>query len=128
VKLLLDTHTFLWLAEDSPKLSSTVKILLDNEDHQLFLSTASVWEMQIKVNTGKLKLGQILSEIIAQQQQINELKILPIKLEHIWQLKNLPLHHKDPFDRMIISQAITEDLPVLTIDSKFNQYPINTIW
>lgn len=128
MKLILDTHVFIWTVLEPEKLSSQIVMLIGNDDNDLFISTASIWEMQIKITIGKLHFDDLLSEIVAQQQQINELKILPIKLEHIWQLKHLPLHHKDPFDRMIISQAITEDLPVLTIDNSFNRYPINTIW
>ncbi len=128
MKLLLDTHVFIWSVLEPEKLSSQIVMLISSDDNDLFLSTASIWEMQIKIGIGKLHFDNLLSEIVAQQREINELKILPIKLKHIWQLNNLPLHHKDPFDRMIISQAITENLPILTIDNIFNQYPINTIW
>jgi PIN domain nuclease of toxin-antitoxin system len=128
VKLLLDTHVFIWSVLEPEKLSSQIVMLISSDDNDLFLSTASIWEMQIKIGIGKLHFDNLLSEIVAQQREINELKILRIKLRHIWQLNNLPLHHKDPFDRMIISQAITENLPILTIDNIFNQYPINIIW
>ena len=128
MKLLLDTHVFIWSVLEPEKLSSQIVMLISSDDNDLFFSTASIWEMQIKIGIGKLHFDNLLSEIVAQQREINELKILPIKLKHIWQLNNLPLHHKDPFDRMIISQAITENLPILTIDNIFAQYPINTIW
>ncbi len=128
MKILLDTHAFLWLVEGSNQLSSTANSLLSDTDNDLFLSIASIWEMQIKVSIGKLKLGAYLSEIIANQREINDVQILPVELEHIWQLDNLPLYHKDPFDRMLIAQAITENIPIMSIDSAFNQYPVQIIW
>lgn len=128
MKILLDTHAFLWLVEGSNKLSATANSLLSNTDNDLFLSIASIWEMQIKVSIGKLRLGIPLWEIVANQKDINDVKILPVELEHIWQLDNLPLHHKDPFDRMLIAQALTENIPIMSIDSALNQYPVQIIW
>ena len=128
MKILLDTHAFLWFVEGSNKLSQTANSLLTDANHELFLSIASVWEMQIKVSIGKLKLGASLSEIVANQREINDVQILVVGLEHIWQLDNLPLHHKDPFDRMLIAQAITENIPIMSIDNVFGKYSVQTIW
>ena len=128
MKIILDTHAFLWFAENSKKLSQTANILLNNQENKLLLSIASVWEMQIKIGIGKLQLEESLTEIVAKQREVNEVEIFPINLDHIWQLDSLPLHHKDPFDRMLIAQAITENLPILTIDSIFHKYQVNIIW
>ncbi len=128
MKILLDTHAFLWFVEGSNKLSQTANSLLTEANHELFLSIASIWEMQIKISIGKLKLEASLSEVIANQREINDVQILVVELEHIWQLDNLPLHHKDPFDRMLIAQAITENIPIMSIDSVFGKYSVQTIW
>lgn len=92
------------------------------------MSIASIWEMQIKITIGKLHFDESLSNIVISQRDINDVQILPVELEHIWQLDNLPLHHKDPFDRMLIAQSITENLPIMSIDSVFAQYPVHIIW
>ncbi len=128
MNLILDTHTFIWWTITPEKLSKTASELINHSDNRLFLSTVSIWEMQIKIGLGKLHFDDPLSEIVANQREINDLQILPIELAHIWQLNNLPLHHKDPFDRMLIAQAITENFPILGIDSFFEKYPINKLW
>ena len=88
----------------------------------------SVWEIQIKVQLGKLNLDISLSEIVKDQTKINDVQILPLKLSHIWTLDTLPYYHKDPFDRLLISQAITENLIIRGVDSVFNSYPVQKIW
>ncbi|MDJ0687731.1 MAG: type II toxin-antitoxin system VapC family toxin [Xenococcaceae cyanobacterium MO_188.B32] len=89
---------------------------------------ASIWEMQIKIQLGKLKLDLPLPDLIYSQKQVNRLKILPIELFHIWTLDGLPKHHKDPFDRILIAQAIAEKVPILSVDSIFDSYPIQRLW
>lgn len=125
--LILDTHVFIWWTLTPEKLSSTAIDLINN-NNQLLLSIASIWEMQIKITIGKLHFDESLSDIVISQRDINDVQILPVELEHIWQLDNLALHHKDPFDRMLIAQSITENLPIMSIDSVFAQYPIQIIW
>lgn len=128
MKILLDTHAFIWWSLTPEKLSLSGLNLIENQKNNLYLSIASVWEMQIKISINKLHFDNPLSDIIIHQKNINDLQILPIELEHIWQLKNLPLHHKDPFDRMLIAQGITEKMPILSIDSVFENYSIDVIW
>ncbi|MBR8826534.1 MAG: type II toxin-antitoxin system VapC family toxin [Gomphosphaeria aponina SAG 52.96 = DSM 107014] len=128
MKILIDTHTFLWFAQGSSKLSPQATELLEDDENETLLSIASIWEMQIKIKIGKLQLDVPLPELIASQQTTNELEILPIKLSHIWALDELPLHHKDPFDRLLIAQGIRENLPILSIDSSFDQYPGQRLW
>ena len=128
MKYLLDTHAFLWAAGEPDKLSSQVKALLLDRNNQLLLSLASVWEIQIKIQAGKLKLPSPLPRIIQTQQQINQLELLPIDLSHILALGNLPDHHRDPFDRMMIAQAQVEDIILISRDSMVRQYPIQVIW
>jgi PIN domain nuclease of toxin-antitoxin system len=128
MNILLDSHTLIWFSQNSPKLSSQAISILENGNNILFLSLVSVWEIQIKVQLGKLKLDIPLADLVADQTRINDIQILPLKLSHIWTLDTLPYYHKDPFDRLLIAQAITENLIILSIDSVFDSYPIQKLW
>jgi PIN domain nuclease of toxin-antitoxin system len=123
MKLLLDTHIFIWWADQPEKLSPTALSALEDEANELLLSVASVWEMQIKIQLGKLKLSLPLKELIKSQQETNELTLLPVALTHVLALDALPLHHKDPFDRLLIAQSTEEDLTLVTADSQLSAYP-----
>jgi PIN domain nuclease of toxin-antitoxin system len=128
MRYLLDTHVFIWWAGEPARLSSLTLSLCQDPAHTLLLSMASAWEMQIKSQLGKLHLTLPLSEIIESQQQTNRLEILPITLTHIWGLAKLPDHHKDPFDRLLISQAITEGLTLISHDPEVARYPVQIAW
>ena len=128
MNLLLDTHAFIWLWEDTSKVPPRVLAACENKDNQLYLSIASVWEMQIKVIAGKLAFQQPLAEIIEQQRDENGISILPISLTHVWQLATLPAHHNDPFDRMIVAQASAEKLSLVTADRHIARYPVELFW
>ena len=119
-RILLDTHTFIWLDLEPVKLSIDCQNLLLDRENILLLSLASVWEMQIKYQLGKLTLRLPLPNLIAEQQQANSIQILPIELNHIWALDRLANHHRDPFDRLLIAQAIAEDVPILSDDGLFD--------
>jgi PIN domain nuclease of toxin-antitoxin system len=128
MQLLLDTHSFIWWSINSEKLSVTGQDLLFDRNNRLFLIVASVWEMQIKLQLGKLQLNPSLQELIKNQITINNLEILSIDLAHIWTLATLIHYHKDPFDRLLISQSITEIMPILSVDEIFDRYPVQRIW
>lgn len=128
MNILLDSHTFIWFSQNSPQLSSSAIKILEDRNNLLLLSLVSVWEIQIKVQLGKLNLDISLAEIVKDQTKINDVQILPLKLSHIWTLDTLPYYHKDPFDRLLISQAITENLIILGVDSVFDSYPVQKIW
>lgn len=128
MKLLFDTHTFIWWDSDPSQLSHQVLELCHNPENTLILSIATVWEMQIKSQLGKLNLALPLDEYVRTQQQANGFYILPIHLEHVFKLNELPLHHKDPFDRLLIAQAAIEDAVLLSKDRIFATYPINVLW
>jgi PIN domain nuclease of toxin-antitoxin system len=128
VKLLLDTHTFIWWDSDLFQLSNTALDLLINPENTLILSVGSIWEIQIKRQLGKLTLRSSLIEIVAHQQTTNRIIILPISLEHAIALEQLPLIHKDPFDRILISQAIHENAILISADSVFSSYTVQCIW
>lgn len=124
MKLLLDTHAFIWWDSDPVRLTPNVLKMCQDPENLLLLSVASVWEMQIKQQVGKLRLNLSLSELIKGQQQTNNIKVLSVWIEHVLELDNLPLYHKDPFDRLLIAQAHTENAVLLSKDSIFSKYPI----
>ena len=128
MKYVLDTHVFLWLDHRPKQLSETVKTLFSEKQNSFYFSVVSVWEIQIKTQLGKLNTPATLAEIVSTQIETNKLHLLPIALEHIYSINLLPSHHKDPFDRLLISQAITEGLILLTDDSQMSRYPLTTIW
>jgi len=128
MKLLLDTHTFIWWDSEPAKLSSRALALCQDSGNTLLLSVASAWEMQIKLQLVKLKLGLPLAELIENQQRINNLEILHIGLEHVLALDQLPPVHKDPFDRLLIAQASVERASLVTNDPVMANYAVNVIW
>jgi len=128
VRCLLDTHTFLWWDVEPDKLSPRVLSLLEDRTNLLFLSMVSVWEMQIKMQLGKLHLQRSLGETVRSQGSRNGIVLMPIRLEHITALAELPLHHKDPFDRLLVAQAKTESTVLLSKDRAFGDYAVPVVW
>lgn len=128
MRFLLDTHTFIWFAIDSPKLSTLAKTLIENEENEKLLSIASVWEMAIKHSKGKLNLSLPFRLLIEQQLSLNSMELLSINLNHLEAVSTLPLHHGDPFDRLLISQAMVEQMPVLSADSALDAYSVQRVW
>ena len=128
MKLLLDTHTFLWLDSSPEKLSNTALAACEDPANQLYLSVVSAWEIQIKQQIGRLQLDVPLDQMIQGQQAANDLHILPVALHHVYALDELPLHHNDPFDRLLIAQAKAEQAWLVSIDSQFEPYPVTVIW
>ncbi|MEY3759857.1 MAG: hypothetical protein RIR39_1348 [Pseudomonadota bacterium] len=128
MKILLDTHAFIWLDSQPEKLSKKAMDLCQDTDNQLYLSMASLWEMQIKVQLGKLKLKIQLEDMLAIQQQVNDLSVLNFSLAHIFQLQALPFHHNDPFDRIIIAQSMLENMTLISVDEKLQTYNISVLW
>lgn len=128
MKVLVDTHTFIWALLQDHRLSPKSKHVLTSDESELYFSLASLWEIAIKMKTGKLNaIGSSVSYIRDEMDAFG-MQLLPIRYEHILQLEMLPVHHSDPFDRLLIAQAITESLPILTADQKFALYPIRVIW
>ncbi len=125
---LLDTHTFLWLHDEVEKLSVRAHDALANPENDLYLSIISVWEIQIKLQSKKLKISDRIDKIIDEQKRVNNLTLLPVELIHAVNIINLPSVHKDPFDRMLISQAVVEDMTVVTADPKFSEYGVKVLW
>lgn len=128
MNLLLDSHVFIWAYDEQHKLSQIALTAMSNPANALFLSVATAWELQIKMKIGKFKLQDSLADVIAEQRRINGLQILPVELSHALHLENLPLHHKDPFDRLLISQAIVENMTLVSADTQFLKYQLNLLW
>jgi PIN domain nuclease of toxin-antitoxin system len=128
MRLLLDTHTLIWFFAGDSQLSNTARILIEDEDNNKLVSTASIWEMAIKQSKGKLNLSLPLDEYIAQKLSLEDFNLLNINLDHLSQIVSLPFYHKDPFDRLLIAQAIMEGIPILSKDSAFDAYSINRLW
>ncbi|PPD44693.1 MAG: PIN domain nuclease [Methylobacter sp.] len=127
MKYLLDTHTLIWWHDSPDLLSEKVLALCEDINNQLFLSMVSIWEMQIKLQLKKLTLTTSLADMVTLQQN-NGISILPITIDHIVSLDTIPLHHKDPFDRLVIAQATIENAILLSKDTKFQLYPVQTAW
>lgn len=128
MNLLLDTHTFIWWVDEPEKLSSNALQALEDENNHLFLSLVSIWEMQIKIQLGKMKVNLPLKDLVESQEQANGLEILAITREHIFALDSLPFHHKDPFDRLLLAQAIIENISIVTEDQKVSAYSVSVLW
>lgn len=127
MRVLLDTHVFLWWVNDNPRLGREARDVISNINNQLLLSAASGWEIAIKAGLGKLEVADDISSFIFEQMRLNAVDELPVLITHALHAANLPNLHRDPFDRMLIAQAQLEKLPILTGDEKFGAYPIDII-
>ncbi|MEA5569391.1 type II toxin-antitoxin system VapC family toxin [Anabaena sp. UHCC 0399] len=128
MRALLDTHTFIWWVIDDNRLSSTARNIIADPGNNLFFSAASAWEIVIKVRLGKLNLPEPPETYIPSRLTINRFESLPIHMNHALQVVNLPALHQDPFDRIIIAQSQVEKMPIITVDNKIKQYPVDVIW
>lgn len=128
MRLLLDTHAFIWLTSRTAEMSSSAWALLRDPDNALLVSIASIWEMGIKSNYGKLTLADPFSEFVRRGFTENNVDLLPISIDHVVRLEKLPRHHKDPFDRMIAAQALEEDVPVIGRDRMLDEYGVDRRW
>lgn len=128
MNLLLDTHVFIWWDSDPGKLSKRALELCEDPNNTLILSTASLWEIQIKSKLGKIELSKPLREIVSEQADANNIVTLPISAAHVYELDNLPLIHKDPFDRILVAQAKFEGFKFITHDTNLEKYPADIEW
>src|SRR4028118_2428292 len=130
MRLLLDTHTLIWFFAGNSQLSATARILIEDEDNNKLVSIASIWEMAIKQSKGRLNLSLPLHEYIGQKLSLEDFNLLNINLDHLSEIATMPFHHNDPFDRLLIAQAIREGIPILSKDSAFDAYSknVNLIW
>lgn len=126
--LLLDTHTFLWYSTNDPRLSSLAQAVLKDPSNQPHLSVASLWEIAIKVQLGKLRLHAPFEEIVAQVFAQQRLRVLAITSPHLCQLVALPLLHRDPFDRLLVSQALADGMVIVGHDTAMDGYGVHRMW
>ena len=128
MRLLLDTHTFLWWIDDSLQLSRRARSAIGREGNECLVSLASCWEVAIKASLGKLHIAVPLERFIPEQLAINRFQLLGIELGHVTRVARLAFHHRDPFDRLLAAQAIEEDLTVVSADPVFRRYAVKRIW
>ncbi len=126
MRALLDTHAFLWAIAEEQKLSSRAREIYAGAN--LWLSVASIWEILTKVKSGRLPFPEPAGPYLVKRLVQDRIEILPIKLDHALRMETLELHHRDPFDRMLIAQSLEENLPLITADPLFANYPIRVIW
>ena len=123
MNILLDTHTLIWFLQGNDQLGDRNRLMLEDPENFKFFSIASIWEMALKINSGKLTIIRPLPYFVPK-----EIELIHIKLDHIYQLGKLPFHHKDPFDRLIISTGLVENLTIMSVDENFDKYNVNLIW
>jgi PIN domain nuclease of toxin-antitoxin system len=128
MKYLLDTHTFLWFINGDKALSATAQSLIEDPSNEIFLSIASIWEMAIKVSLGKLTMPQPFTEFVLKEMQENNINLINISPEHAGFVATLPFHHRDPFDRLIIAQALSEKIAIIGSDTIFDSYSVDRKW
>ncbi len=127
MRVLLDTHVFLWALTDSPKLSVAQKDVLESESNEVYLSVISIWELLIKVKSGKLALPEPVVAYLTKQIKENHITLLTIRVAHLAKLESLPLRHRDPFDRMLAAQSLAENMPLLSVDPRMPEYGVEVI-
>ena len=128
MKFLLDTHSFLWWITDSRLISKTAKKIISDSNNALFWSSASSWEVAIKYKLGRLMLPEAPELFIPAELVKNRIEFLPIVDEHSFRAGQLPIHHRDPFDRMLIAQAQIEDMKIISNDHQISFYDVNLMW
>ena len=127
MRVLLDTHAFLWGIADDPRLSQPARRAIADATER-FLSLASCWEIAIKVSRGRLTLPKAIERFVPEQLGLNEFQILPVDLDDVARVATLPLHHRDPFDRLLAAQALSEELTLVSADPVFRKYGVKRVW
>ena len=128
MKLLLDTHALLWFLGNDPQWSAPARDHIEIPAHEKFVSAASLWGVAVKLSLEKLKLPRLFGEVFPQQLEVNGFELLPVSCAQLNCSVELPFHHRDPFDRMLIAQAVAEDLIIVTRDPEFSKYPAKILW
>ena len=126
MKILLDTHAFLWAIADERRLSPKAHRLIASSE--TYWSVVSLWETLAKAMIGKIPLPRPAGAYLTRKLEINGVRVLPVSLSHVLRVEELPLHHRDPFDRLLIAQSIEEGWPIITADPWFSRYPVDVIW
>jgi PIN domain nuclease of toxin-antitoxin system len=127
MRLLLDTHSLLWFLANPKKLNQSTKQIIEEAD-EVLISLVSLWEIAIKLSIKKLELPLDFDEFVDDHLPANGITVLPLQIAHVKTLLQLPLHHRDPFDRLLIAQAMTEDIPLVSADVAFDSYRVTRLW
>ena len=128
MRALLDTHTFLWFILDDTRLSPRAASIVSDTSNDIAVSPASLWEIAIKISLGKYSLNAPFDTFMEEQVARNRFEVLPILIRHLAALANLPFHHRDPFDRLLVAQAIIEGIPILSADAELDAYRVARLW
>ena len=128
MRLLLDTHAFLWWASEDPALSATARRQIESPRNDVFVSPVSAWEIVLKAGLGKLTTPSPVDEFIPEQMARNRFDVLPLSITHVLQVSHLPEHHRDPFDRLLVAQAMVEGLSFVTGDQHMSRYDVRVVW
>ncbi len=128
MNVLVDTHAILWWLAGDRRLSRSARRILENPAHRRWVSIASLWEITIKISLGRLPVRDLTLRTITDELAAQEFVILPVRLTDLLRLEQLPHLHGDPFDRILIAQALEEQAPLLTADTVIAQYPVKTVW
>jgi PIN domain nuclease of toxin-antitoxin system len=128
LRLLLDTHAFLWWIGDDPRLPVAARKLISGPRNEIYLSAASAWELAIKAGIGRLRLAENLEDFVTEQLALNGIRVLPVHLRHALHVSTLPGIHGDPFDRILVAQAQIEDLVLVSGDKQIARYAVTVAW
>lgn len=128
MKLLLDTHVLLWWLDDDPRISSRARALIGDGGNDVAVSAASIWEIAIKAGLGQLEVPRHLEGYLRSQLARNQFEVLPMLFEHAVGVRDLPVHHRDPFDRLLVAQCRVERLALVTRDARMQAYDIEVAW
>ncbi len=128
MKLLLDTHAFIWSFDEPERLPARVLEALQDPGNELMLSAISVFEMHLKIDAGKLDIGLPLEEVVRDHERANGMAVLPLRAAHVYAIGDLPRLHRDPFDRLLVAQAVVEDAVLVSGDEKVAQYAVKVLW
>jgi PIN domain nuclease of toxin-antitoxin system len=128
MRLLLDTHAFLWFMEGSARLSKSAKDHIEDQSHDLLLSIASLWEMAVKISLGKLDVPRPFAEFMQSHLALSSIGLLEINPQHTYAVPDLPFHHRDPFDRLLVAQCLSEGLTLISSDGVFEKYGVERVW
>jgi len=125
---LLDSHTVLWFVDGNPLLPLPLRAIIEDKSQERWISFATAWELGIKIGLRKLKIQTSLDVYLEEHMLSRGIKMLPITMPHIMQMSGLPLHHRDPFDRLLIAQALHEEMTLLSVDENFDAYGVKRVW
>ena len=128
MRVLLDTHAFLWWITDDERLSAPARAAISSGDNLIFVSAATVWEIVVKSRLGRLPIREQIEGFIPAELEANAFQPLSITVRHALRLESLPDHHRDPFDRILVAQALAEEMPLISGDQAVRAYPVSTIW